>query len=173
MSDMALFTPFTNTANSRFDLPLFQLPPDYAGRTIYVDIFDPGDINPGAGGSLYLGILSPVTTCGPLPCGVDVSPQNVVIKNLGNSRCTQPCGLTNATQSQAWILAASGSGYPYDNYWLHYELPIPGTWATDATSDPNNWWWKLSYQTTNTVEARDTITIAISLKGAPAHLISS
>jgi hypothetical protein len=173
MSDMALFTPFTNTANSRFDLPLFQLPPDYAGRTIIVDIFDPGDINPGAGGTLYLGILSPVTACGSIPCGVNVAPQNVTIYNLNNSRCTSTCGTFNGSPSQAYIQAATSGSYPYDNYWLRYELPIPGTWATDATSDPNNWWWKLSYQTTNSVEAHDTITIAISLKGAPAHLISS
>jgi hypothetical protein len=173
MSDMALFTPFTNSANSRFDLPLFQLPPDYAGRTIQVDIFDPGDINPGAGGSLYLGILSPVTTCGSIPCGVNVAPQQVNLYNLGNSRCTVPCGTGWGTPSTAYVLAASGAGYPFDNFWLHYDLPIPGTWATDATSDPNNWWWKLSYQTTNSVEAHDTITIAISLKGSPAHLISS
>jgi hypothetical protein len=38
---------------------------------------------------------------------------------------------------------------------------------------PGTWYWQLRYNTTASVQAVDTITVTVTLRGAPAHLLSS
>src|SRR5947208_9624165 len=53
-NDMALYTPISGGS---FAMPVFSLTPDYAGRTISVDIFDPGDVS--SSGDVDMSVLGP------------------------------------------------------------------------------------------------------------------
>src|SRR5207249_3553566 len=59
-NDMCFYTPIATSSGGSFSVPLFQLPSSYAGYTIYVDIYDPGDIS--GGGNVDLNILTPSGT---------------------------------------------------------------------------------------------------------------
>lgn len=93
--------------------------------------------------------------------------------NLGNQRSNYPAGATLvATSAIPRVVVNNGAGSaPFDNYWLHFDLPIPSTYVPGPS--PANWWWGLQYGTSGSVTGNDTITVAVSLKGNPAHIVSS
>ncbi|MGH7902805.1 MAG: TadG family pilus assembly protein [Candidatus Dormibacteraceae bacterium] len=173
--DMAVYTPVQGTA---FTIPIFQLPPSYAGQTIEVDIFDPGDINAN-GGSATLNILDAagnIVTSGASP---------VSIYDLGTDRAngsgpiTNSCQMASPVSNPPCLLASGGNasfvanngGADYFNgHWVRVEIPVPGNY--NPAGSPSQWYWKLQYATTRSVTATDTITLKVSLKGAPAHLLS-
>ena len=61
MDDMTIYTPI-NAQNAvteaQFTIPLFSVDPSYAGQTIYVDLFDIGDVG-GTVGAAYVSIQAP------------------------------------------------------------------------------------------------------------------
>ena len=179
--DMALYTPISVPAGGHFDLPIFKVPPDYAGQTITLDVYDPGDIS--GGGNVDLSVLDNTgaivtiaapgviriwdigltrTNSGPaLPCGGTGGLTNPPV----------PCVVNTASPQVATVRATSSGSTNYNGHWLRFEVPIPSTYAPGT--DPNGWWWSLRYQISNGVTATDTITVAIGLKGNPAHLVQS
>jgi hypothetical protein len=159
-NDMCWYTPI---ASATFKMPLFQLPPYYAGKTVTVDIFDPGDIS--GVGNVYIDIIDPVTNA------IATSPTGVKIYDLGIQRSNAGTLVSAPGNTQATILATSNNTVYYNGHWLHFELPVPANW--NPGNNPANWWWSLQYRTNlppGTV-AIDTVGIAVGLKGNPAHLL--
>ena len=172
--DMCLYTPI---GGGSFPIPVFQLPPYYAGKTITIDLFDVGDLS--GSGDVYMDVIDPATG------GIASSPQGVTITDMGIQRgqpwretpgapgaapgtVVSPPGNTLATFQAT---SSSDPNVTSDNRWFHIELPIPSNW--NPGSNPNNWWWSLRYRTSlppGTV-AIDTFAIAVGLKGNPAHLL--
>jgi hypothetical protein len=168
MSDMAIYTPVNLPSAGSFNVPLFQLPPDYAGKTISVDIYDPGDTNGATtSGTMTLGIADPSGAI------ANVSPAVAKMYNLGTQRSNYPAAATLVASGANPIVTVrtSGGSVPFDNYWLHFDIPIPSTYSPGT--DPANWWWSLQYGITGSVTGTDTVTVAVSLRGNPAHLVIS
>jgi hypothetical protein len=165
--DMCIYTPISVPAGGSFTIPEFSVPPDYAGQTVTIDIFDPGDIS--GGGNVDLYILDPSgAVARPIP------PATVAVYDLGASRSTTPGTLVTAPladPTQAFVEATTGGGTHFNGHWVHFEVPIPTTYNPGA--NPNNWYWSVKYLITAGVTATDTITVAIGLKGNPAHLLIS
>jgi hypothetical protein len=172
--DTTLYTPVTG---GTFSVPVLAVPPDYAGQTISIEIFDPGDVS--TGGSLTLSILTPSGAV-----ATAASPLAVNIYDLGTQRSNTPSGtactlaapITNppclaATGTNATVTAASGGSNYFNGHWLHFDLPIPTTY--NPGSDPNLWWWRLQYTTPAGTTASDTFSIAVGFKGNPAHVVQS
>jgi len=168
MSDMAIYTPVNLPSTGSFNVPLFQLPPDYAGKTISVDIYDPGDTNGATtSGTMTLGIADPSGAI------ANVSPGVAKMYNLGTQRSNYPASATLVASGPNPIVTVrtSGGSVPFDNYWLHFDIPIPVSYNPGAS--PSNWWWSLQYGISGSVTGTDTVTVAVSLKGNPAHLVIS
>jgi hypothetical protein len=170
--DMTIYTPVTG---GTFHVPLFNVPPDYAGKTISVDIYDPGDIS--AGGFVDLAILDPsgmvATAASPQTISIydlGVSRSNPTTQTsciLGNPVVNPPC-LVQSTGSAS--LAATVAGVTYFNgHWLRIQLPIPAGY--NPGTDASTWWWSLQYTTPAGTTANDTITVAVGYKGNPNHLL--
>jgi hypothetical protein len=179
--DMAIYTPVSVPAGGHFDIPLFKVPPDYAGQTVTLDVYDPGDISGGGSVDLFVldnnGNVLTVTA----PSSIRIWDVGLTRTNVGPPlACTGSGGLTNGPtpcvvqtgQPQTATVRATSSGtLNYNGHWVRFEVPIPGNYAPGA--NPNNWWWSLRYQITTNVTATDTLTVAIGLKGNPAHLLIS
>ena len=169
LDDMAIFTPI-NANNTSFPLPVFQLPPDYAGQTVSVDIFDAGDM--GGTGSIYIGFQDPTT--GALLVEPPGAPPAIVY-DLGPQRSNYPAAAAVLGQysfpNPVEQVVNAGGNPVGDNKWYHFDIPIPSTY--NPGNNPNNWWWKLVYRTTTNVTSKDTITITLNLRGNPAHLLQS
>jgi hypothetical protein len=179
--DMAVYTPVAVAAGGHFDVPMFKVPPDYAGQTVTLDIYDPGDIS--GGGSVDLFVLDNTGAV------LTVSAPNAIrVWDVGTTRtnsgpaaaCTGGGGLTNppvpclaqtGQPQTATVRATSSGSLNYNGHWIRFEVPVPGTYNPGA--NPNNWWWSLRYQITTNVTSTDTLTFAVGLKGNPAHLLIS
>jgi hypothetical protein len=159
-NDMCLYTPI---ASGSFKMPLFQLPPYYAGKTVTVDVWDPGDIS--GAGNVYVDVIDPVTNA------IATSATGVRIYDLGVSRSNVGTLISSPGNTQATFLATQSNNVLYNGHWVEFELPVPATW--NPGQNPANWWWSLQYRTNlaNGVVATDTVTIAVGLKGNPAHLL--
>jgi Putative Tad-like Flp pilus-assembly len=165
--DMCIYTPISVPAGGSFTIPEFSVPPDYAGQTVTIDIYDPGDIS--GGGNVDLYILDPSGAV-----ARPIAPATVAVYDLGTSRATSPGTLVTAPladPTQAFVEATTGGGTHFNGHWVHFEVPIPTTY--NPGTNPNNWYWSLKYVITSGVTATDTVTIAIGLKGNPAHLLIS
>jgi hypothetical protein len=160
-NDMCLYTPI---ASGSFKFPLFELPPSYAGKTVTIDVYDPGDIS--GAGNVTLNVIDPMTG---LPA--NAAPRLVNIYDLGVQRTNTGTLISAPGNTLASYVATSAGTVIYNGHWVRIELPIPATW--NPGPDPNNWWWYLQYQTSlpNGSAATDTVTVAVGLKGNPAHLI--
>jgi hypothetical protein len=164
-SDMTLFTPIDASSGS-FQIYAFQIPPDYAGQTVTIDIYDTGDIT---GGTLDLYLVDPNNNV-----ARPTAPNTVSVYNLGSSRSTSPGTVVAPPLSdptQAFAEPTTNGTMHFNGQWLHFEVPISSTYAPG--SNPNNWWWKMKYLITPAGTANDTFALAIGLKGNPAHLLQS
>jgi hypothetical protein len=185
--DVTVYTPLDAGTGV---VPMFELPKDYAGATIDVDVFDVGD----SGGNVNLSILDPSQG---LAIAQTSGLSNLNIYNMGINRfnadqtCASGCVAHTGNQapipkalgpiahSQAYqaTYEAANSGYTdangatgpeYQGSWIRIEIPIPANYNPPAY--PNDF-WKLQY--VNTGGAADTFTFAVQAKGGPVHLISS
>ena len=179
--DMAIYTPISVPAGGHFDIPIFKVPPDYAGQTITLDVYDPGDIS--GGGNVDLNVLdntgTPVTVGAPTAIriwdvGLTRTNAGPAVACIGAGALTNPpvpCVVNTGSPQTATVRATTGGNTNYNGHWLRFEVPISSAYAPGA--NPNNWWWSLRYQISTNVTATDTITVAIGLKGNPAHLLQS
>ncbi len=165
-ADMAYYTPIATTGGGSFTIPIFQLPPAYAGRTISVDVFDPGDIS--GSGSIDVRILDPGGSL-----VTPTSPATVDIYDLGVARLTgagsSPTLIARA--ATASFRAASSGTTLYNGHWVEMQVPIPSTYSPGTSVA--NWTFSLQYLTSNSVSANDTVTVAVGVAGSPAHLLAA
>ena len=179
--DMAVYTPISVAAGGHFDIPIFKIPPDYAGQTITMDVYDPGDISGGGNVDLYMldNAGNPLTVGAPQVINVwdvgltrtNVGPRVACSGNGGLTNPPVPCISQTGFPQTATVQATTSGTTNFNGHWIRFEIPIPASYAPGL--NPNNWWWALRYQISSNVTATDTVTFAIGLKGNPAHLLSS
>jgi hypothetical protein len=162
-NDMGIYTPISIGAGGQFAIKLFQLGPEYAGLTVNIDIYDPGDIA-SAGGRVVLNILDPNGAVATAPQGVNIYDLGVQRSNLNTGQYSSIVPAGNTTAS--FVATDTGAGISRNGHWVHIELPIPANYAPT----PGNGWWSMQYVTSPNTTATDTVTVAVGLKGGPVHL---
>jgi hypothetical protein len=180
-ADMAVYTPVAVAAGGHFDVPMFKVPPDYAGQTVTLDVYDPGDIS--GGGSVDVQVLDnsgSLLTVG-APRVINVWDVGLTRTNAGAAvPCTgrgglgnppTPCLAQTGQPQTATVRATSSGTLNYNGHWIRFEIPVPSNYSPGG--NPNNWWWSLRYQISTGVTSTDTLTFAVGLKGNPAHLLIS
>ncbi len=176
LDDLSIFTPIsTPGGGGNFRIPIFSVPAIYAGLTIGIDIFDPGDINAG-GGSAFLSFIDP-TTCAPFVANGQTATIHDLLQQRDNLGTASDTIVGNYPSGSTVEINVNNSGVqPYNGHWLHFEIPIPGSYGPPflAACDPTQQgFWELQYRTTAGVTAVDTITITLNLLGNPAHILRS
>jgi hypothetical protein len=157
-ADMTYFTPLSGAT---FTEQIFQLPPDYAGSTIGVDMYDPGDIS--GVGTVTMSILDNTGALFTAASG-----QTVNIYDRGVNRANTP-GTVVSTGTTASFVATNAGVMTYNGHWVHFDLPIPSTYNPGA--DPANWWWKFKYDMTAGTQANDVVCVAVTFRGTPIRLL--
>jgi Flp pilus assembly protein TadG len=139
-----------NGATSLFYLA--QIDAVHAGKTMEIDLFDPGDV----GGDAVLRIKRPTTT------GYVDATFSYIADN-GRSG-------TNVTSIQT----ASGGTNLFNNSWITINVPLANTYgqAGDTLKPPGETqagWWKVQYDIS--AAGNDTTTWEVSIRGNPVHLV--
>ena len=118
----------------------------YAGKTLTVMLFDPGD---GASGNYFVNVLKPggsSTSCSYGISGGSMTPAN-------------PCRIQTRTSS----------GNIYNGKWLMIDINIPTSYTCSADC-----WWKISYDfqsVTSGKSPNDRTVWSAALSGNPIHLV--
>jgi len=162
---------FANQTGSTASFYLAQVDPIYAGKTMQVDLFDPGE------GASKLEILdpngNPVTFDWTTPCGT-VNGQTIAAPS-GNA-----CNTTTHTAGSNGVayLDVSGSGtQPYGNLsstskysdrTISAFVKLPANYSTAYAGKT---WWKIRYTTTSGT-VTDRTTWSVNILGNPVHLVA-
>lgn len=188
MADMTFYTPIdgARAGGSSFDVPLFNLPSEYAGKTITVSAFDPGDVG---GGAAYIGILQPSYTSGTttypleyatLATGSGGSPAVDAVGDTLNSGGTTPITVNDGTNPAGYTYTAnsaiiqtaqaSGGAAIYNGQWVQFNIQVPANYNPTTTAGA---YWDLYYQVNTTAYAGDTLAFEVQYLGSPVHLLPS
>jgi hypothetical protein len=145
-------------------MDLFQLTRDYAGLTVTIDLFDPGDII--ANGTVAINILDPSGAVASSPLGINIYDLGEKRSNLAARQYTV---LASAASNRlaSFVAQDTRTGMSADNQWIHLEIPIPSSYNPPPGQD----WWSMQYVTGPGTVSKDTVTVAVSLKGGPVHLV--
>jgi hypothetical protein len=163
--DMAFFTPFDTGAGGSFSMKLFELTPDYAGLTVSVDLWDPGDIA-STSGFVRININDPNGN-NVFPGGVNVYDLGVQRSNLGTGAYTVWASAAGGNTLASVVAQDTSTGRSANSQWIHVEIPVPGNYNPAPGAD----WWSMQYVTGSGTVAVDTVTVAVGLKGGPLHLL--
>jgi Flp pilus assembly protein TadG len=178
LQDMILFTPVINPSSTQpfsFGIPLFHLDPAYAGTTVDVDVFDPGDVG---GGPAYMAIAQP-----------DGSLATATITALGNT--LNSGGTTTVSPATPWpptgaactacFQSADSSGNAiYNGQWLQLAVQVPTTLNTTSPgsacfglTQAQCWsqYWSLQYEVSKNVHSDDTFGVQVGYNGSPDRLL--
>ncbi len=155
---MQAFTPLSaagSTVQSEFYLA--QIDANYAGKTIEIQLWDPGDTNPL---SASLAILAP-NAGGWSPTAMSYTASKGTT-NSGAANCNSLTG-TGVMSIQTNVGATSGT---YNGCWLTIRVPIP-TGYTGAQQG----WWKIRYTMNGNGTSNDVTTWTTRILGNPVHLV--
>ena len=159
MDDMTVFTPVNGANATQFSIPLFSIDPTaYAGQTINVDLFDPGDVN---GGNAYMGLQAPDGTWATVNSITDLG------ASLGGASPPSaggavPVAWPSAGCTTACFQTADSGGVIYNGQWLQLQMTV-----TSAATG----YYNLVYNVGSGATAADTFAVEVGFSGSPDHLL--
>jgi hypothetical protein len=123
-----------------------QIAQVYAGKTLSVNLYDPGD---GASGNYFVNVLKPGGSTTACSYGV--------------------LGSTLTAASPCRIQTRNSSGNTYNGKWVRIDINIPLTYTCSTDC-----WWKISYEFQNVTSGNspnDRTVWSAALSGNPIHLV--
>jgi hypothetical protein len=161
---------------------LAQIDAIHAGKSMQIDLFDPGDV----GGGAFLEVMSPDNP-GNLPAG-SYSYQPTTFSYTSRSKSTGAAGPSENNVQCIQTNRASGappggapagsclkvydnSGSRFDGYWLTITVPLPSNYGANGLipiGESQSSWWKIQYRVAG---GNDTTTWQVSIIGNPVHLV--
>ncbi len=127
---------------------LAQIEAAHAGKTMTIDLFDPGE----SSGNAYLRILSPDGNS----------------YGYAHFNWTSDDGRSGTDVTQ--IQTSNGSAL-FNNHLISIDIPLPTTYGSGGLTpagETEPGWWKIEYQMS---AANDTTTWEVSINGNPVHLV--
>jgi len=144
---------YTNLPSGTQAFYLAQIGAEHAGKTVQIDLFDPGDV----GGDATLRIQTPSG--------------NAYTYATFNYTADNGRSGTNATS----IAVASGGTNLYNNSWIRIIIALPTTYGCSPiapclkpSGETEQGWWKVEYTVGG---GNDTTTWMVNIRGNPVHLI--
>ena len=154
---MAAYSNLTGTA-ARQEFYLAQIEAVHAGKTMEIQLFDPGDV----AGDARLRIKSP-----------DGNAYNYAIFDyIADAECNSGTSdVCSASNRQSIRTAISGTGSSFDNSVITITIPLPSSYGSvglTPAGETEPGWWKIEYEVG---AANDTTTWQVAILGNPVHLI--
>ncbi|HYN48433.1 MAG TPA: pilus assembly protein TadG-related protein [Candidatus Nanopelagicales bacterium] len=146
---------YANVANGTTLFYLGRIESVHAGKTMVIQLFDPGD----ASGNSSIEILQPTAT--------GYTPASFSYKADANAS-----GSKSGTNVASLRTTINGAGQ-YNNSWVTLTVPLPKTYSAllppGEPAGTLGGWWKIRYTFDSTTT--DTTTWQVSIRGNPVHLV--
>jgi Flp pilus assembly protein TadG len=153
---------------------LSQIDRTAAGKTLEIDLFDPGDV----GDKAWLQIYSPdgnVYTPATFNWKADSANTSPHTTGQTGVSCIQTYGNNTAITPPAGCDNYTSGGQFFQNSWIQITIVLPAGYGSTGLTpcplgvcEPAAGWWKVKY-TVN--KGNDTTTWMVSLRGNPVHLV--
>jgi hypothetical protein len=163
---------------------LANVTPDYAGKTLQIELFDPGDMGGSSSNYSWITVMAPSSTDvngAPVPS----SSCTANYREYGStswSSVSLSSGPGGAYSGTCTIQTTTKGSNAYQDRWLRIRIPLPdsyGTTGTDPwkcddtvanpTSTPGSCWWQIKYYTQGG-SLSDYTTWTASIVGDPVRL---
>jgi hypothetical protein len=152
------FSIYNNYTGGDAEFYLAELKPLYAGKTIVIELYDPGEV--ALNTDNYIQLIDPTDVGDGI---ADVC--DVYTKEEENDAWT-----FLATQSPCQQNARRSNGNdPFQGDWLKFEYVLPDTYTC---SGPLGCWWSVNYAYAGAGSVNDTTTWRAYVLGNPIHLIN-
>ena len=140
-----------------------------AGKTMEIDLFDPGDV----GQRSWLQLLSPDGSVANNYATFNfTADDNATAYTSGTGvTCLQTYGGSTGASAPSGCPNYTSGGTFYQNSWVKILINLPSTYGSTGlqpAGDPSAGWWKVKY---TVASANDTTTWIASVRGNPVHLI--
>jgi Flp pilus assembly protein TadG len=144
-----------------------------AGKTMEIDLFDPGDV----GQNAWLQILSPdgsvANNYASFTWTADSNASSGHTSSGGTVTCIQTYGGSSGVAAPSGCTTYNSGGTFFQNSWVKILIPIPATYGQTGLHPPGDptgqdGWWKIKYTVQS---ANDTTTWMVSVLGNPVHLV--
>ena len=143
-----------------------------AGKTVLIDLYDPGDV----GGGAWLEILNPDNNSyTPVRFSfTSTSKAGAAGESGTNVTCVEtnyPTGPPPGGVPAGCPTVYNGSGSHFDAHWLRIVIPLPATYGSSGLTpagESQPGWWKIRYTVGG---GNDTTTWQVTIRGNPVHLI--
>ena len=151
---MMIQTPLSGGTNA--DLYLAQVRSVYAGKTLAIDLYDPGDTSP---------LPATLQVLQPTASGWTAATFSYISHKIGRTAVCEGLSGTNVTQVVTNVGNTTGR---FNGCLLQISLRVDPNYTA-----PNDGWWKIKYMMggTSSNNAVDVTTWKASLGGSPVHLI--
>jgi len=152
---MEMFTPLQGGQNSTFYLA--EIDPAYAGRTMEIRLWDPGDTNQDAN----LSVLAPTASGWASSQFSWTSAPGTTKSGVSSCSSATPTVTTN-------LVTYAGGQSRFNGCWVTMNVPIPSDYAALQGG-----WWKIQYSMTGStgVRSTDITTWQVNILGNPVHLV--
>ena len=179
-NNMGMFNNFTagGTSPQTATFYLAEVGPQYAGKTLVVELWDPGD---SSGASTIFPMKPSASLPGPV---VNVPATDCSYKadpNPNVAQTTSPGGATGRLETVAHasdttpscgIVTHNGSSSQFNGTWLRMNIKVPTAYTCTLGINPvttaNSCWWGIQYQFA--AATTDVTTWTARIEGNPVHL---
>lgn len=152
---MVMFNRIDENEATKFFLA--EVTPSFAGKTLEIDLFDPGD---GTGDS-WVSVIGP-SIAGPEGVMIPDSACMVASRAYGDTNWS-PVALSNGPDGTyphtCTVQTSQGGNNEFQDRWLRFKIPIPSDYGTtgsedwtrcdtavaDPTTQGGSCWWQISY----------------------------
>ena len=150
--------------NQTSDFYMAQIEDVHAGKTMMIELWDPGDT-----GNLpaNLQVLQPTASA--------YTPATFSYTASPGSNNAAACGSLAGTNVTSVITNTGGSSR-FNGCWLTITIPLPASYSaplpsSDTIADEGGWWQMRYIMGTGTGNATDLTTWKVSIRGNPVHLV--
>jgi Flp pilus assembly protein TadG len=172
-SDMEIYN---NISGGTASFYLADVAQQYAGKTLDVNLWDPGDV--GSGTTADITVVSPDTSGTAMTCdwssnyGVGYASAPSGGNGFGGTP-SSPSSSSAASAANCTIESATSGTSHFNGLWLHIRAHIPSTYTcTDAGGALPGCWWQIHYVFTGGgAQPTDNTTWAVNVEGDPIHLV--
>lgn len=158
------FSIYNNASSGTTDFFLAEVPDYYAGKTLVIEMFDPGEFTPDDPNDT--GTLQVMDPNGATWDVYDSGDCEVAVRDTIND----PWSVL-ATHGVGTDCQQSTEPSEFHNRWLKFEIDIPPTYSCNDTVVPSECWWKINYDYPSDAEVNDTTTWRAFIIGNPIHLV--
>jgi hypothetical protein len=158
-------TYYTLPGGSASEFYLAQIDAIHAGKTILLELYDPGDTN-GLRGDLQ--ILQPTAT------GYGPATFSYTARRAASNSSASNCDAMTASNVTI-VTSNTGTQSNFNGCWLTITIPLATTYSAPTPPGvPGPGWWKIRYVMSGSTadNAYDLVTIKVSLRGSPVHLVT-